>query len=179
MIHNHEVGGSIPPLATNSTAFMFRIGFGYDVHRFIEGRPLRMGGVTIPHSLGLDGHSDADVLLHALCDALLGALSLRDIGFHFPNTDPNFKGIDSTQLLALCIEKIQEKGWKLGNADCTIVAEAPKINPFVPQMQEVISKICGVGTDDISIKATTNEKMGFVGREEGIGAFAVALLLKI
>ncbi|MCS7074791.1 MAG: 2-C-methyl-D-erythritol 2,4-cyclodiphosphate synthase, partial [Bacteroidia bacterium] len=111
-------------------------------------------------------------------DALLGALSLRDIGYHFPNSDPRFHNIDSTQLLALTIAQVQDKGWKLGNADCTIVAEAPKINPFVPQMQSVISTICQVQVEDISIKATTNEKMGFIGREEGIAAFAVALLLR-
>ncbi len=157
----------------------FKIGFGYDVHRFAEGRKLFLGGIEVPHHQGLLGHSDADVLLHAICDALLGALALRDIGYHFSDKDPQFKNIDSKILLQKTYELIQAKGYEIGNIDSTIVAEEPKINPFIPQMIEVISKILNTESENISIKATTHEKMGALGNGEGMAAHAVCLLVKI
>lgn len=157
----------------------FRIGFGYDVHRLADNRELWLGGVKIEHTQGLLGHSDADVLIHAICDALLGAANLRDIGFHFPDTDGEYKNIDSKILLAKTKELLLEKGYTVGNIDATICAERPKINPHIPEMQQVMSKILGIPVDDLSIKATTSEKMGFVGREEGFSAYAVALIEKI
>ena len=153
-----------------------RVGYGYDVHRLVEGRPLTLGGVRIPSSRGLLGHSDADVLLHAIADALLGAAALRDIGFHFPDTDPQYAGADSTLLLAGVYNLLRERNYRVGNVDATIVAESPKLNPFVPQMQERIAALLEVSPDDISIKATTNEQMDSVGREEGMTAYAVALI---
>lgn len=156
-----------------------RVGFGYDVHKLAENRELWLGGVRIDHSVGLLGHSDADVLLHAICDALLGAANLRDIGFHFPDTADEYENIDSKILLKKTLEVISEKGYRIGNIDATICAERPKINPHIPAMQQVISKILNIDIDDISIKATTSEKMGFVGREEGFAAYAVALIEKI
>ena len=156
----------------------FRIGFGYDTHRLVPDRKLILGGVEIPHHLGLLGHSDADVLLHAICDAFLGALNLRDIGFHFPDTDPRYKNADSRIFLEDANKLIQEKGYELGNVDCTIIAEKPKINPHIPAMQEVIADILGVETDRISIKATTHEKTDATGREESMVAQAVALLIR-
>ena len=155
-----------------------RIGQGYDVHRLTEGRELWLGGIRIPFEKGLLGHSDADVLLHAICDALLGALALRDIGYHFPDTDPAYKGADSKRLLAEVLRLVEEKGYEVGNVDATIIAERPKINPHIPSMVTVIAGLLKTGEDQISIKATTNEKMGFAGREEGIAAIAVALLQK-
>lgn len=157
----------------------FRVGQGYDVHRFEEGRELWLGGVKIDHPMGLKGHSDADVLLHAISDALLGALALRDIGYHFPDTDPRYKGADSKVLLQEVAKLIAEKGYKIGNIDATIVAERPKINPHVEAMQGVIAELLGVERDQVSIKASTNEKMGFVGREEGILALATALVYRV
>lgn len=156
----------------------FRTGFGYDVHRFAPGRELWLGGVLIPFECGLLGHSDADVLLHAICDALLGAAALRDIGYHFPDTDPQYKGADSTVLLREIGRIIGEKGYAVGNIDATIVAERPKINPHVPAMQSRIADVLGIMVDQISIKATTNEKMGFTGREEGMMAYATALIYR-
>lgn len=156
-----------------------RIGQGYDVHRFEEGRDLWIGGVRIPYHLGLKGHSDADVLLHAISDALLGALALRDIGFHFPDTSEEYKGVDSKVLLHKVHQLITGEGYNIGNIDCTIVAEEPKINPHVPQMQKVISQILEVSPNQISIKASTNEKMGAIGRKEGILALATCLLFKV
>lgn len=153
-----------------------RVGFGYDVHRLGNERDLWLGGIKIDHSQGLVGHSDADVLLHAICDALLGAANLRDIGFHFPDTAGEYKDVDSKILLKRTLEVIGEKGYKVGNIDATICAERPKINPHIPQMQKVIAEILNISIDDISIKATTSEKMGFVGREEGFSAYAVALI---
>ena len=153
-----------------------RVGFGYDVHRLADNRELWLGGVKIEHTQGLLGHSDADVLIHAICDALLGAANLRDIGFHFPDTAGEYKNIDSKILLRKTLEVISEKGYKIGNIDATICAEKPKINPHIPQMQEVMANILEISVDDISIKATTSEKMGFVGREEGFAAYAVALI---
>ncbi|MDO4695513.1 2-C-methyl-D-erythritol 2,4-cyclodiphosphate synthase [Porphyromonas sp.] len=155
-----------------------RVGFGYDVHVFVEGRPLIIGGVEIPHEKGLLGHSDADVLLHAISDALLGAANLRDIGFHFPDTDPKYKGADSKVLLRGVLDLLKGKGYEVGNIDSTLVAERPKMNPHIPQMQSVISNILQIDVEDVSIKATTNEKMGFAGREEGIVAYATVLIYK-
>lgn len=156
-----------------------RVGLGYDVHRLVEGRELWLGGVKIEHTLGLDGHSDADVAIHALCDAILGAAALRDIGFHFPPSDNKFKGIDSKILLAEVIKLIKEKGYKLGNVDITICAERPKINPHIPSMIKTLAPILEIEEDEVSIKATTTEKLGFVGKEEGIAAHAVVLIEKI
>ena len=156
-----------------------RVGLGYDVHRLVEGRELWLGGVKIEHTLGLDGHSDADVAIHALCDAILGAAALRDIGFHSPPSDNKFKGIDSKILLAEVIKLIKEKGYKLGNVDITICAERPKINPHIPSMIKTLAPILEIEEDEVSIKATTTEKLGFVGKEEGIAAHAVVLIEKI
>ncbi len=154
-----------------------RIGFGYDVHAFAPNRELWLGGICIPYSCGLDGHSDADVLIHALCDALLGAANLRDIGYHFPPVQGNeFEGIDSKILLARTMELLAQKGYRFGNCDCTICAQAPKINPFIPEMQRCLSEIMKTDIDNISIKATTTEHLGFVGRKEGIAAFATVLI---
>lgn len=154
----------------------YRIGYGYDVHRFEEGRELWLGGVKIDYPFGLKGHSDADVLLHAISDALLGALALRDIGYHFPDTDPKYKGADSKVLLKEVGALVAKEGYKIGNIDATIVAEQPKINPHVETMQSVIAGMLSVEPNQISIKATTNEKMGFTGRQEGILALATALV---
>ncbi len=156
----------------------FRIGSGFDVHRLVEGRDLWMCGVKIPYHLGLLGHSDADVALHALCDALLGAAALRDIGFHFPDTDPAFKGADSRVLLRECCRLVAEKGYAIGNVDVTIMAQAPKMLPFIEQMRANIAADMGVDLDAVSVKATTTERLGFTGRGEGIAAQAVALLTK-
>ena len=156
-----------------------RIGLGFDVHKLVEGRDLWMGGVKIPHTLGLLGHSDADVLIHAICDAILGAANMRDIGFHFPDTAGEYKDIDSKILLRKTVALVREKGYEIGNIDATICAERPKMNPHIPEMQRVLSEVMGIDLDDISIKATTTEKLGFTGREEGISAYAVALIERI
>lgn len=153
-----------------------RIGFGYDTHQLTEGRKLILGGVEIPHTKGLLGHSDADVLLHAICDAMLGALNLRDIGFHFPDTDPRYKNADSRIFLEDTYRLVKEKGYVPGNIDCTIIAEKPKINPHVPAMQKIIAEILETSVDNISIKATTNEKMDAPGKEQSMIAQAVVLL---
>lgn len=155
-----------------------RVGFGFDVHRLVEGRELWLGGIRIDHSLGLLGHSDADVLIHALCDALLGAANMRDIGFHFPDTAGEYKGIDSKILLQKTVELIREKGYAIGNADITVCAERPKLNPHIPAMQQTLAACMAIDPDDISIKATTTERLGFTGREEGISAYAVVLIEK-
>lgn len=155
-----------------------RVGFGFDVHKLVENRDLWMGGIKIEHSLGLLGHSDADVLLHAICDALLGAANMRDIGYHFPDTSADMKDIDSKILLAKTIELIATKGYQVGNIDCTICAERPKMNPHIPAMKECIAKIMNTDVDNVSIKATTTEKLGFTGREEGISAYATVLIVK-
>ena len=157
---------------------MFRVGFGFDVHQLVEGRGLWLGGVLIPHHRGALGHSDADVLLHAVCDALLGAAGLGDIGRHFPDTDDRWKGADSKLLLKEVVRLLDEKGWQVGNVDCTLILEKPRIMPHVPAMRSTIAPILGVAEDAVNIKATTNEKMGFVGREEGVAAHAVALIQK-
>ena len=156
-----------------------RIGLGFDVHKLAEGRDLWMGGVKIPHTLGLLGHSDADVLIHAICDAILGAANMRDIGFHFPDTAGEYKDIDSKILLKKTVALVREKGYEIGNIDATICAERPMMNPHIPEMQRVLSEVMGIDIDDISIKATTTEKLGFTGREEGISAYAVALIEKV
>ena len=153
-----------------------RVGYGYDVHRYVEGHRLILGGVTVPAERGLLGHSDADVLLHAIADALLGAAAMRDIGYHFPDTDPRYAGADSVVLLREVFRLLLERGYRVGNIDATIVAEAPKLSPFVPRMQERIAETLDLSVDEISIKATTNERMGFVGREEGMAAHAVVLI---
>lgn len=155
-----------------------RIGFGFDVHQLVAGRPFILGGVDIAASKGILGHSDADVLLHAISDAVLGALALGDIGEHFPNTDQSIEGINSGLILKKCIELIHSKGYKVINLDCSVVCEKPKIMPHAIQMRSNIAALAGVGIDDVSVKATTNEKMGFIGREEGIVAYAVVLLDK-
>lgn len=155
-----------------------RVGFGYDVHSFAPERELWLGGIRIEHSVGLMGHSDADVLIHALCDALLGAANLRDIGFHFPDTSKEFKNIDSKLLLMDTTLLIRNKGYDIGNIDCTVCAEEPKLNPFIPAMQSCLSEVMGIDVDNISIKATTVEKMGFIGRKEGMSAYATVLIFK-
>ena len=151
---------------------------GFDVHRLVEGRELWLGGIRIDHTLGLLGHSDADMLIHALCDALLGAAAMRDIGFHFPDTAVAYKNIDSKILLRDTVALIRERGYEIGNVDVTVCAERPKLNPHIPLMQETLARVMEIDPDDISIKATTTEKLGFTGREEGISAYAVALLQK-
>jgi 2-C-methyl-D-erythritol 2,4-cyclodiphosphate synthase len=155
-----------------------RVGFGYDVHPLGTERELWLGGVKIEFDKGCVGHSDADVLLHAICDALLGAANLRDIGFHFPNTDPKYKNADSKLLLKEVVALLDKEGFVVGNVDATLSLEAPKINPHIPAMQDILAPILGVSTREISIKATTNEKLGYVGRSEGVNAFAVALIVK-
>lgn len=154
-----------------------RIGFGYDVHQFTPDRKLWLGGIVVPSERGLLGHSDADVLIHALCDAILGAANMRDIGYHFPDTKGNeYEGIDSKILLRRVMEMMRSKGYEFGNCDCTICAQAPKLNPHIPAMQACLAEVMGVERDAVSIKATTTEHLGFVGREEGIAAYAVVLL---
>lgn len=153
-----------------------RVGFGFDVHRLVEGRELWLGGVLLPHEKGLLGHSDADVLVHTICDALLGAANMRDIGYHFPDTAGEYKDIDSKILLHKVVELIASKGYRVGNIDATVCAEQPKLKPYIPQMQEVLAQVMGIDTEDISIKATTTERLGFTGREEGISAYATVLI---
>lgn len=155
-----------------------RIGYGFDVHQLAEGYDLWLGGVKIPHTLGSVGHSDADVLLHAICDAILGALALGDIGQHFPDTDSNYKGIDSKLLLERVILLAHEKGYRVGNIDSSLCLERPKVMKYAAEMRTIIAHICQIEADDVSIKATTSEKMGYVGREEGLWASAVVLMLK-
>ena len=155
-----------------------RVGFGYDVHRLVEGRDLWLGGIKIDHTLGLLGHSDADVLIHAICDALLGAANMRDIGYHFPDTYADTLNVDSKILLRKTIELIATKGYRLGNVDATVCAERPKINPHVPAMKACLAQVMGTDEDNISIKATTTERLGFTGREEGISAYATVLIEK-
>lgn len=158
---------------------MIRVGMGYDVHQLVEGRDLWMGGIKLEHTMGLLGHSDADVLIHAICDAILGAANMRDIGYHFPDTSAETDGMDSKIILKKTIELITSKGYRLGNIDATICAEKPKMNPHIPEMQQCMAQVIGCEPDQISIKATTTEKLGFTGRQEGISAYAVALIEKI
>lgn len=157
---------------------MIRVGMGYDVHQLVEGRDLWMGGIKIEHAKGLLGHSDADVLIHAICDALLGAANMRDIGYHFPDTSSETEGMDSKVILRQTVALIATKGYRLVNIDATICAERPKMNPHIPAMQQCMAEVIGTAPDNISIKATTTERLGFTGREEGISAYAVALIEK-
>lgn len=157
---------------------MFRIGQGFDVHAFEEGRPLIIGGITIPHSKGLIGHSDADVLLHTVTDAALGAIGEGDIGHHFPDTDPAFKDADSAKLLSYIWEIVESKGYTLGNVDCTIMAQRPKLAPYIEQMRNRITELLHAEPSQVNVKATTTEKLGFTGREEGIASMATILLIK-
>lgn len=153
-----------------------KVGFGFDVHQLKDGHPFFMGGVQLEHHKGAFGHSDADVLIHAICDALLGAANLRDIGFHFSNTDERWKGISSVILLEECVKMLAEKNYVIGNIDCVICLEAPKINPHIPAMKTILAKAMNISEEDLSIKATTNEQMGFIGREEGVVAYATVLI---
>ncbi|MBU3837285.1 MAG: 2-C-methyl-D-erythritol 2,4-cyclodiphosphate synthase [Candidatus Phocaeicola faecigallinarum] len=155
-----------------------RVGFGFDVHRLVPDRELWLGGIKFEHELGLLGHSDADVLIHAICDALLGAANMRDIGFHFPDNAGEFKNIDSKILLARTVKLISEKGYTIGNIDATVCAERPKLKARIPEMQEVLAHVMSIDVDGVSIKATTTEKLGFTGREEGISAYATVLIEK-
>lgn len=156
----------------------FRVGFGFDVHPLIENLTFTLGGIKIPHQKGALGHSDADTLIHAICDALLGAANLGDIGVHFPDTSAEYKGIDSKILLARTISLLKEKGYTIGNIDTTVCLQRPKIKPFIEEMKKVLSQTMEIAEEDLSIKATTTEKLGYVGREEGIAAYAVALIVK-
>ena len=155
-----------------------RVGFGYDVHKLVQGRDLWLGGIKIEHTEGLLGHSDADVLIHAICDALLGAANMRDIGFHFPDTAGEYENIDSNILLRKTMALLREAGYELGNIDATVAAERPKLNPHIPEMKRVLASVLEVDEDDISIKATTTEKLGFTGRQEGMAAYATVLIQK-
>lgn len=153
-----------------------KVGFGFDVHQLKEGHPFILGGVQLDHHAGAFGHSDADVLVHAICDAILGAANLEDIGYHFPNTEERWRGVRSLLLLEECIKLLAEKGWSLGNIDAMLCLEAPKIKPYIPEMKKYIAAAAGIPEDDVSIKATTNETMGFIGRQEGVVAYAVCLI---
>jgi len=153
-----------------------RIGHGFDVHGFCEGRKLILGGIEIPYERGLAGHSDADVLIHAICDALLGAAGLGDIGYHFPDTDSQYAGIDSAKLLVSVMVSLRKKGWRVGNIDATVIAQAPKLAPYIESMRTRLAEVIGIAVEDVNIKATTTEKLGFTGRGEGIAAQAVVLL---
>ncbi len=155
-----------------------KVGFGYDVHQLVEGRELWLGGIKLESVKGALGHSDADVLIHAICDAILGAANMRDIGFHFSNTDARWAGVDSKVLLKEVCRMVREKGWEISNVDASLALEKPKINPHIEKMQQVLAGVMTIPEEDISIKATTNEKLGYVGRDEGVNAFAVALLYK-
>ncbi|MBX7201452.1 MAG: 2-C-methyl-D-erythritol 2,4-cyclodiphosphate synthase [Bacteroidia bacterium] len=155
-----------------------RIGQGVDVHQLVDGRDFWLGGILVPHAKGALGHSDADVLLHAICDALLGAAGLQDIGYHFPDTDQNWKGADSKELLKKVVQLLKKQDWQIGNVDASLLLEKPKIAPYIPQMRQTIAGILGISPNAVSIKASTNEKMGYVGRQEGVLAFAVALLFQ-
>lgn len=153
-----------------------RVGYGYDVHALAEGVDFWLGGIKVPHTHGAYGHSDADVLIHVICDALLGAANMRDIGYHFSDKDPKYKGIDSKILLREVVELINEKGFKIGNVDSTVCLQQPKVNPHIPEMKKCLAEVLGIEEEDLSIKATTTEKLGFVGKEEGIAAHAVVLI---
>ena len=155
-----------------------RVGMGYDVHQLKEGFDFWLGGIKIPHTLGAVGHSDADVLIHVICDALLGAANLRDIGYHFSDKDPQYKGIDSKILLAEVCQLIRDKGYEISNIDSTICLQLPKVNPHIPTMKSCLASVMGIEEEDLSIKATTTEKLGFVGREEGVSAYCVILIQK-
>lgn len=164
---------------TSQDIIPFRIGSGFDVHRLVEGRELWLCGLRLDHTHGLLGHSDADVAIHALCDALLGAAALRDIGYHFPDSDPAYKGADSKKLLAAVCDLLKHKGWRIGNVDITVMAEAPKLKPHIDAMRECLAQIMLIPTDCVSVKATTTEGLGFTGRREGIAAQATALIARL
>ena len=164
--------------ASRGTGIAVRVGFGFDVHRLVPQRELWMGGILIPFERGLLGHSDADVLIHAICDAMLGAANMRDIGYHFPDTAAETDGMDSKVILRQTVDLIATKGYRLGNIDATICAERPKMNPHIPAMQQCLAEVIGCDTDQVSIKATTTERLGFTGREEGISAYATVLIEK-
>lgn len=155
-----------------------RIGFGYDVHQLREGEDFWLGGIRVPHNKGAVGHSDADVLVHVICDAILGAANLRDIGYHFSDKDPQYKGIDSKDLLSKVMSLLRENGYELGNIDTTVCLQLPKVNPYIPEMKRCLAEVMGVEEGAVSIKATTTEQLGFVGREEGVSAYCVALIYK-
>ncbi|MFH1378878.1 MAG: 2-C-methyl-D-erythritol 2,4-cyclodiphosphate synthase [bacterium] len=155
---------------------MVRVGIGYDVHKLVKGRKLMLGGVAIPYAKGLLGHSDADVVIHAICDALLGAAALGDIGMHFPNTDPNYKNIESLKLLGKVGELIRSKRYRIGNIDSTLIAEEPRIGPYIKRMQKKIADALYIEDDFVSVKATTNERLGFIGQKKGIAAYAICLI---
>lgn len=155
-----------------------RVGLGFDVHQLEEGRDFFLGGIKLPAAKGAVGHSDADVLIHAICDALLGAANLRDIGFHYSNKDPRWSGMDSKFFLKDVTRMLADKGWKIENVDCTLCLEAPKVNPHIPEMKKVLAPLMNISEEDISIKATTAERLGYIGREEGVNAYAVALIKK-
>lgn len=163
---------------SNNTHIPFRVGMGYDVHKLVAGRDLILGGIKIDNDRGLLGHSDADVLIHAICDALLGAANMRDIGYHFPDTSDETLNMDSKIILRKTVELIATKGYKVGNIDATVCAEHPKLNPHIPAMQQCLASVIGCDADQVSIKATTTEKLGFTGREEGISAYAVAMIAR-
>tara|TARA_B110000444_G_scaffold69495_1_gene65270 strand:+ start:6292 stop:6771 length:480 start_codon:yes stop_codon:yes gene_type:complete len=156
-----------------------RVGFGFDVHRLEEGEDFWLGGILVPHSKGSVGHSDADVLIHTICDAILGAANLRDIGFHFPDTSEKYKGIDSKILLKDVMKLLRKEGFELGNIDATIALQNPKVNPYVPEMKNILAQVMSISPSQVSLKATTTEKLSFVGREEGVSAYAVVLIQKI
>ena len=158
---------------------IFRTGFGFDVHRLEEGEDFWLGGILVPHSKGSVGHSDADVLIHTICDAILGAANLRDIGFHFPDTSEKYKGIDSKILLKDVMKLLRKEGFELGNIDATIALQNPKVNPYVPEMKNILAQVMSISPSQVSLKATTTEKLSFVGREEGVSAYAVVLIQKI
>lgn len=155
-----------------------RVGYGFDVHQLVEGRELWLGGIRLEHTLGLLGYSDADVLIHAICDAILGAANMRDIGYQFPDTDPRYHNVDSKILLHDTVALIAQKGYSIGNIDATVCAERPKLKPYIPVMQQCLADVMGIDVDDVSIKATTTERLGFTGREEGFSAHAVVLLYR-
>lgn len=171
------------PYGSSLRSFLFlamkiRVGFGYDVHKLGEGYELWIGGIKVDHTQGSIGHSDGDVLIHAICDALLGAANMRDIGFHFPDTDPSLKGIDSKVLLKKTVELIKENGYEIGNIDSTVALEKPKLKDLIPVMQETLAKVMGIDINDVAVKATTTEKLGFVGEQKGIAAYATVLIQK-
>jgi 2-C-methyl-D-erythritol 2,4-cyclodiphosphate synthase len=163
----------------NLPTINFRVGIGYDVHQLAEGQDFWLGGIKVPHTHGAVGHSDADVLIHAICDALLGAANLRDIGYHFSDKDPQYKGIDSKKLLARTLELIREEGYEVGNVDTTICLQEPKIGPYIDEMRQTLAKVMNIRLEDISIKATTTERLGFVGRKEGVDAHCVVMIYRV
>lgn len=166
-------------MLTNKPSINFRIGMGYDVHQLVEGKDFWLGGIKVPHTHGAVGHSDADVLIHVICDALLGAANLRDIGYHFSDKDPQYKGIDSKILLKRVMELLRENSYEVGNIDATVCLQQPKLSPHIEEMKKVLAETMNARVEDVSVKATTTERLGFVGREEGVSAYCVALIYKV